>query len=166
MATASTDAPDTLVTKLLQAVYTVSKIGLVQHAVAAGSKTQTITLQALIQSLCMQAPPASVPAPQPQPSRSGPPMPHSFNATSVPMGLHCPVKKALFAHFCKHPLPSDTKSFATVASAAVSLPQPPPSKRRKGVTAAQVVLVQISDVLGSAQSCKPARAEPRKARLW
>jgi hypothetical protein len=40
------DAADSLVTELLQAVYTVSEIGLVQHALAAGSETQTITLSA------------------------------------------------------------------------------------------------------------------------
>jgi hypothetical protein len=45
------DAANLLVTKLLQAVYTVSKIGLVQHAMAAGSKAQTITLCALMKSL-------------------------------------------------------------------------------------------------------------------
>jgi hypothetical protein len=45
------DAADLLITKLLQAVYTVSKIGLVQHALAAGSETQTIALRTLIESL-------------------------------------------------------------------------------------------------------------------
>jgi hypothetical protein len=67
------DATDLLITELLQAVYTVSKIGFVQHALAAGSKTQTITLCALIESLCVQAPPATTPSPQPCPV---PPMPH------------------------------------------------------------------------------------------
>jgi hypothetical protein len=45
------DAADALVTELLQAVYTVSEIGLVQHALAAGSETQSIALRALIESL-------------------------------------------------------------------------------------------------------------------
>jgi hypothetical protein len=45
------DAADSLVTELLQAVYTVSEIGLVQHALAAGSETQSIALCALIESL-------------------------------------------------------------------------------------------------------------------
>jgi hypothetical protein len=53
------DASSVLITKLLQTVYMVSKIGLVQHAVAAGSKAQTIALCALIESLGMQAPPVS-----------------------------------------------------------------------------------------------------------
>jgi hypothetical protein len=38
------DAADSLVTELLQAVYTVSEIGLVQHALAAGSEAQSIAL--------------------------------------------------------------------------------------------------------------------------
>jgi hypothetical protein len=67
------DAADSLVTELLQAVYTVSEIGLVQHALAAGSETQSIALRALIESLRAQAPPASAPSP---PSRPTPPMPH------------------------------------------------------------------------------------------
>jgi hypothetical protein len=90
------DATDSLVTKLLQAVCTVSEIGLVQHALAAGSKAQTIALRALIESLYMQAPPAAAPLPQPCPSGSGP-LPHSSNAISDPAGLCHPVKKALFA---------------------------------------------------------------------
>jgi hypothetical protein len=45
------DAADALITELLQAVYTVSEIGLVQRALAAGSKTQSIALRALIESL-------------------------------------------------------------------------------------------------------------------
>jgi hypothetical protein len=49
------DTSNVLVTKLLQAVYIVSEIGLVQHAVAAGSEAQTIALCALIKSLCVQA---------------------------------------------------------------------------------------------------------------
>jgi hypothetical protein len=135
------DAYDMLVTELLQAIYMVSKIGLVQHAVAAGSKAQTIALTALIKSLCMQAPLASGPTPQPQPSGSGPPMPHSSNTTSDPTSLYCPAKKALFACPCKCPLPCDSKSFTTVASTTVSLPQPPPPKKRKGAAAAQAGLV-------------------------
>jgi hypothetical protein len=39
------DTTNSLVTELLQAVYTVSKIGLVQHALAAGSVAQTIALR-------------------------------------------------------------------------------------------------------------------------
>jgi hypothetical protein len=61
----SADAADSLVTELLQAVYTVSKNSLIQHAMAAGSKTQSIALCALIESLCMQAPPAAAPSLQP-----------------------------------------------------------------------------------------------------
>jgi hypothetical protein len=45
---------------------------------------------------------------------------------------------------CKRPLPSDAKSFATAASAAVALPQPSPPKKRKGATAAQAGLVQMA----------------------
>jgi hypothetical protein len=93
------DATNLLAIELLQAVYTVSKIGLVQHALAAGSETQTIALCALIKTLCVQAPPAAAPSPQP----------HSSNATSDPASLHHPAKKALFAHSRKcpyHPMPS------------------------------------------------------------
>jgi hypothetical protein len=131
----NSDAADSLITELLQAVYTVPKIGLVQHASAAGSEAQTIALHALIESLHTQAPPAAVPSPQPRPSGPGP-LPRSSNATSDPAGLCCLVKKALFACSCKCPLPSDSKSFATAAAAAVALPQAPPPKKRKGATAA------------------------------
>jgi hypothetical protein len=99
------DAFNMLVTKLLQAVYTVSEIGLIQHAMVTGSAVQTITLYALIKSLCVQAPPASIPTPHPQPSRSGPAMPpHSSNTTSDPTGCSWPVKKAIFTHSYKQPL--------------------------------------------------------------
>jgi hypothetical protein len=86
-----TDASDALVTELLQAVYTVSKFGLVQHAVTAGSKAKTIALCILIKSHCTHAPLASVPTPQPQPSGSRPPMLCSSNATSDPTSLCCLV---------------------------------------------------------------------------
>jgi hypothetical protein len=66
------DATDSLVTELLQAVYTVSEIGLVQHALAAGSETQSIALRALIKSLRTQAPPATAPSPPSRPSGFGP----------------------------------------------------------------------------------------------
>jgi hypothetical protein len=46
------DASDTLITKLLQAIYMVTEISLVQHAMAAGSEAQCIALCALIESLC------------------------------------------------------------------------------------------------------------------
>jgi hypothetical protein len=59
------DAGNLPVTELLQAVYIISKISLVQHAMAAGSEAQTIALCALIKSLCVQAPPAATPSPQP-----------------------------------------------------------------------------------------------------
>jgi hypothetical protein len=59
------DAANLLVTKLLKAVYTDSEIGLVQHAMAAGSEAQTIALCTLIKSLHAQAPPAATPSPQP-----------------------------------------------------------------------------------------------------
>jgi hypothetical protein len=49
------DAANLLITELLQAVYTVSEIGLIQHALAAGSEAQTIALCALIKSLHVQA---------------------------------------------------------------------------------------------------------------
>jgi hypothetical protein len=48
------DATNSLVTELLQAVYTVSEISLIQHALAAGSETQSIALCALIESLRTQ----------------------------------------------------------------------------------------------------------------
>jgi hypothetical protein len=164
------DATDLLITELLQAVYTVYKIGLVQHAMAAGSEAQTIALHALIESLCMQAPPAAAPSPQPQPSRPGP-LPCSSNATSDPAGLRCLVKKALFACFHKCPLPSDSKSFATVA---VALLQPPPLEKRKGAAAAQAGLVQMAKsfptapttaivVVSSATSVAPSDLERVKA---
>jgi hypothetical protein len=169
------DAANLLVTELLQAVYTVSKIGLVQHALAAGSETQTIALHALIKSLCAQAPPATAPSLQPRPSGSGP-LPRSSNTTSDPAGLCCLIKKALFMHSCKCPLPSDTKSFAT---AAVALPQPPPPKERKGAAAAQAGLVQMvksfpsappaaivhaQQVVSSAAIVAPSDSERAKAR--
>jgi hypothetical protein len=171
------DAADLLVTELLQAVYTVSKIGLVQHALAAGSETQTIALCALIKSLRMQAPPAATPSPQPCPSGTGP-LPCSSNTTSDPAGLCCLVKKALFVHSCKRPLPSDAKSFATATAAAVALPQPPPPKKRKGGAAAQAGLVQMAksflstptaaivhtqQVVSSAASVAPSDSERAKA---
>jgi hypothetical protein len=59
------DAANLLVTELLQAVYTLSKIGLIQHAMAAESDAQIIALHALIKSLCLQAPLATAPSPQP-----------------------------------------------------------------------------------------------------
>jgi hypothetical protein len=171
------DAADSLVTELLQAVYTVSKIGLVQHALAAGSETQSIALQALIESLRAQALPAAAPSPPPRPSGSGP-LPCSSNATSDPAGLR-PAKEALFAHSCKRPLPSDTKSFATAAEATVALPQPPPPKRRKGAAAAQAGLVRMAksflsaptaaivhaqQVVSSAAIVAPSNSERAKAR--
>jgi hypothetical protein len=143
------DAADSLVTELLQAVYTVSEISLVQHTLAAGSKTQSIALCALIKSLRAQAPLAAAPSPPPRPSGSGP-LPCSSNAASDPASLCHPLKKALFARSHKHPLPSDAKSFATAASAAVALPQPPPPKKRKGAAAAQVGLVQMAKSFPSA----------------
>jgi hypothetical protein len=109
------DAADLLVTELPQAVYTVSKISLVQHALAAGYKAQTIALHSLIKSLCVQAPPAAAPSPQPRPSEPGP-LPCSSNTTSDPVGLCHLVKKALFVRSHKCPLPSNSKSFATAAA--------------------------------------------------
>jgi hypothetical protein len=85
------DAANLLITELLQAVYTVSKISLVQHAMAAGSEAQIIALCTLIESLHTQAPPATTPSPQPCPPGPGP-LPCSSNATSDPAGLCCPVK--------------------------------------------------------------------------
>jgi hypothetical protein len=58
-------AADSLVTELLQVVYTVFEIGFVQHAMAAGSKPQITALCALIESLHTQAPLAAAPSPQP-----------------------------------------------------------------------------------------------------
>jgi hypothetical protein len=52
-------------------LFTVSEIGFVQHALAAGSKTQSIALRALIESLHAQAPPAAAPSPH----CPAPPMP-------------------------------------------------------------------------------------------
>jgi hypothetical protein len=115
------DAADLLVTELLQAVYTVSEIGLVQHAMAAGSEAQIIALCTLMESLHAQAPPATAPSPQPCPSGSGP-LACSSNTTSDPASLRCLVKKALFACSCKRPPPSDAKSFATAAAATLALP--------------------------------------------
>jgi hypothetical protein len=152
------NATNLLVTELLQAVYTVSEIGLVQHALAAGSETQTIALHTLIESLCAQAPPVATPSPQSRPSRSGP-LPRSSNATSDPAGLRRLVKKALFVRSCKCPLPSDTKSFATVASAAVALPQPPPPKKRRGAAAAQAGLVQMARSFLSAPTAAIVHAQ-------
>jgi hypothetical protein len=152
------DAADSLVTELLQAVYTVSEIGLVQHALAAGSETQSITLHALIKSLHAQAPPATAPSPPSRPSGSGP-LPRSSNATSDPASLRRPVKKALFARSCKCPLPSNAKSFATVASAAVALPQPSPPKKRKGAAAAQAGLVQMAKSFPSAPTAAMVHAQ-------
>jgi hypothetical protein len=172
------DATNLLVTELLQAVYTVSEIGLVQHALAAGSKAQTITLCTLIESLHAQAPPAAAPSPQPCPSGPGP-LPHSSNTTSDPASLCCLVKKALFVRSRKCPLPSDTKSFAIAAAAAVALPQPPSPKKRKGAAAAQAGLVQMAksflpaptaaiihaqQVVSSAASIAPSNLERVKAR--
>jgi hypothetical protein len=145
------DAADALVTELLQAVYTVSEIGLVQHALAAGSETQSIALRA-------QAPLATAPSPPSRPSGSGP-LPRSSNATSDPAGLCRPVKKALFARSRKRPLPSDAKSFATAASAAVALPQPSPPKRRKGTAAAQAGLVQMAKSFLSAPTAAIVHAQ-------
>jgi hypothetical protein len=152
------DAANLLVTELLQAVYTVPEIGLVQHALAAGSKTQTIALHTLIGSLCAQAPPATAPLPQPCPSGSGP-LPHSSNAISDPAGLCRPVKKALIAHSHKHPLPSNAKSFATAASAAVALPQPSHPKKRRGAAAAQAGLVQMAKSFVSAPTAAIVHAQ-------
>jgi hypothetical protein len=50
------DATNLLVTELVQAVYTVSKVGLVQHAMPAGSEAQIIALCAHIKSLCTAGP--------------------------------------------------------------------------------------------------------------
>jgi hypothetical protein len=152
------DAADSLITELLQAVYTVSEIGLVQHTLAAGSETQSIALRALIKSLHAQAPLATAPSPPPCPSGSGP-LPHSSNATSDPAGLHHPVKKALFMRPRKRPLPSDTKSFATASSAAVALPQPSPPKKRKGAAAAQAGLVQMAKSFPSAPTAAIVHAQ-------
>jgi hypothetical protein len=152
---------------------TVSEIGLVQHAMAAGSEAQTIALCTLIKSLCTQAPPAATPLP-PGPG----PLPHSFNITSDPASLCHPVKKALFACSCKCPLPSNSKSFARVAAATVALPQHPPPKKRKGAATAQAGLVQMAksfstapttaivhaqQVVSSAASVAPSDSERAKA---
>jgi hypothetical protein len=73
-----------------KAVYTVSKIGLVQHALAAGSETQTIALHTLIESLCTQAPLAAAPsnlAPPdlgPCPIPPTPPLTLLVTSTTVP----------------------------------------------------------------------------------
>jgi hypothetical protein len=152
------DAADSLVTELLQAVYTVSKISLVQHTLTAGSETQSIALCALIKSLHTQAPPATAPSPPPRHPGSGPLL-HSSNATSDPAGLHRPVKKALFAHSHKRPLPSDAKSFAAAASAAVALPQPSPPKKRKGAATAQAGLVQMAKSFLSAPTAAIVHAQ-------
>jgi hypothetical protein len=111
------DAANLLVTELLQAVYTVSEIGLVQHTLAAGSKTQSIALRALIESLRTQAPPAAAPSPPPRPSGSGP-LPRSSNTTSDPASLCRLVKKALFVRSRKH------LSGPTILDSSLKSPRP------------------------------------------
>jgi hypothetical protein len=154
------DAANSLVTELLQAVYTVSEISLVQHALAAGSEAQTIALCALIKSLRAQAPPAATPSPQPCPSGPGP-LPCSSNATSDPAGLHCLVKKALFVCFCKPPLPSEAKSLATAAAttAQAGLVQ----MAKSFLSAPTAAAVHAQQVVSGAASIAPSDLERAKA---
>jgi hypothetical protein len=103
---------------------------------------------------------------------------HSSNATSDPAGLHHLVKKALFTCSCKRPLLSNFKSFATVAVATVTLPQPLPPKKKKGAAVSQAGLVQMAksfltaptaaiihaqQVVSSSVSIAPSDSERAKA---
>ena len=141
------EATDKLTIELLQAVSTAAELGLVQHALAAGSSSQYSAIQSLIESLRSQAPPAPAPIPPTRNPGQPPPLPRSTNAIADPAGLNRPAKKAiLFARSRKRPTPPNpnTRSFANAAAAASDLPQPPPLKKRKGPAATQAGLVQMA----------------------
>jgi hypothetical protein len=180
---------DRLAIELLQAVSAASNLGIIQHALLAGSESQIEAMAQIIDSLRSQAPIGAPSAPrQPRDPQAPPgPVPRAAHALSDPAGVHRPGRqpdvRPLNIHKRQRPLSTDPNphpNFATVASAAAGLPQPPPAKKARGAAAAQAGLVQMAKafptaptqaiisaqhVVSGVASTAPSRAERARARI-
>jgi hypothetical protein len=124
---------DRLAIELLQAVQAASNLGIIQHALLAGSESQIAAMGQIVDSLRAQAPLGAPPPPRRPRNPQAPPepIPRAAHAISDPAGVRRPGRlpnvRPLNIHKRQHPQSTDpAPSFATAASAAVGLPQPPP----------------------------------------
>jgi hypothetical protein len=148
---------DRLAIELLQAVSAASNLGIIQHALLAGSDSQIAAMADIVDSLRAQAPTHMAPPPRrPRDSQAPPgPAPRAANTLSDPAGVRRPGRhpdiRPLNIRKRQRPLSTDPNpNFATVASAAAGLPQPPPAKKARGVAAVQAGLVQMAKAFPTA----------------
>jgi hypothetical protein len=142
---------DRLAIELLQAVSAASNLGIIQHALLAGSNSQISAMADIVDSLRSQAP-TRAPAPRrpPHDTQAPPrPVPRAANALSDPAGVRRPgrLPDVRPLNICKRQRPPSTNpnpNFAMVASAAAGLPQPSQAKKARGAAAAQAGLVQMA----------------------
>jgi hypothetical protein len=148
---------DRLAIELLQAVSAASNLGIIQHALLAGSDSQISAMADIVDSLRSQAP-THTPAPRCPPcdTQAPPgPVPRAANALSDPAGVRRPGRlpdvRPLNIHKRQRPPSTDPNpNFATVASAAAGLPQPSQAKKARGAAAAQAGLVQMAKAFPAA----------------
>jgi len=148
---------DRLAIELLQAVSAASNLGIIQHALLAGSDSQISAMADIVDSLRSQAPSRAPPPFRPPRNTQAPPglAPRAANALSDPAGVRRPGRhpdvRPLNIRKRQRPLSTDPNpNFATVASAAAGLPQPPPAKKARGAAAAQAGLVQMAKAFPTA----------------
>jgi hypothetical protein len=180
---------DRLAIELLQAVSAASNLGIIQHALLAGSESQIAVMADIVDSLRSQAPIGAPPPPRrPRDPQAPPgPVPRAANALSDPAGIRQPGRqpdvRPLNIRKRQRPLSTDPNphpNFAMVASAAAGLPQPPPAKKARGAAAAQAGLVQMAKafltaptqaiisaqhVVSGVASTAPSGAERARARI-
>jgi hypothetical protein len=178
---------DRLAIELLQAVHAASNLGIIQHALLAGSESQIAAIGQIIDSLRAQAPLGAPPPPRrPRDPQAPPdPIPRTTHALSDPAGVRragrLPDVRPLNIRKRQRPLSTDPHpNFATVASAAAGLPQPPPAKKARGAAAVQAGLVQMAKafpmaptqaiistqhVVSGAATTVPSGAERARARI-
>jgi hypothetical protein len=179
---------DRLAIELLQAVSAASNLGIIQHALLAGSDSQIAAMAHIVDSLHSQAPigTPALPPRRPRDTQAPPgPAPRAANALSDPAGVRRPGRhpdvRPLNIRKRQRPLSTDPNpNFAMVASAAVGLPQPPPAKKARGAAAAQAGLVQMAKafptaptqaiisaqhVVSGVASTAPSGAERARARI-
>jgi hypothetical protein len=141
----------------------------------------------IVDSLRSQAPiGAPLPPRRPRDPQAPPgPVPRAAHALSDPAGVRRPGRqpdvRPLNIRKRQRPLSTDpSPNFATVASAAAGLPQPPPAKKARGAAAVQAGLVQMAKafptaptqaiisaqhVVSGAATTVPSRAERARARI-
>jgi hypothetical protein len=148
---------DRLAIELLQAVSAASNLGIIQHALLAGSDSQILAMADIVDSLRSQAPMRAPPPPcHPHDTQAPPgPVPRAANALSDPAGVRQPgrqpdVRPLNIRKRQRPPSTDPNPNFATVASAAAGLPQPSQAKKARGATAAQAGLVQMAKAFPAA----------------